>query len=196
MLIDILLVKYTPFKEMEKDYIKTLRYLQTQKVNIIVHDNTDNNIGLVAARNKLLKMSTADCVVFMDYDFSFINVDFKDMAEYLFNHKNGIICARDSREKEFSKPAKYFESCYCNFMMMRRETALAMNGFYKRYFTAYADWDMFNRLEQNGYKLLTHNNSVVNHIGHSSLIENKQDIWNKDYDVYYSLWGEKSWRPA
>lgn len=194
-MIDVLLVKYTPHKQQEAAYLRTVAYLKRQNVNLLVHDNTDLNIGLTAARNKLLKFCKSEYVVLMDYDFSELNIDFEDMTAYLQNHDNGVIVARDSREGESHKQVEMFTSCYCNFMMLRRSTLTKLNYLNNRYFVAYADWDLLNRLEVAGYKLLKHNVSTVTHLGLSNLSPNKKEIWAKDYDTYVNYWGTKSWRP-
>ena len=47
---------------------------------ILIHDNSVNNVGLVRARNELLTRARGDVVCFMDYDLELIEFHWKIMA--------------------------------------------------------------------------------------------------------------------
>jgi len=190
MKIDVLLVKYTPNELSEIAWENTLNTVSKWNTGVLIHDNNIKNIGLVKARNILLKKSEADVVVLMDFDFNNIDVDIEKMARVAMDF--GVVVPRDTRRKNWSSEWETFEDCYCNFMVVKRETLNFINGFDEKFVTAYADWDLLNKLRDLG--LVRHNLSVVEHIGLSATvpnIEEKRAVWAKDLSQFEG----KSWRP-
>lgn len=190
MTVDVLLVKYTPNELSEMAWEKTLETVSKWDCGVLIHDNNVENIGLVKARNILLDQSEADVVVLMDFDFNEIDVNIKKMARVAMDF--GVVVPRDTRRKKWYGEWEIFEDCYCNFMVIERSLLNIVNNFDEKFVTAYADWDLLNKLSDSG--LVRHNSSVVNHIGLSATVPNikeKRKMWAKDL-VQFS---GKRWRP-
>ena len=174
----------------------TLLALSHQPVNVLWRDNTRDNIGLVAARQELVQQSTAPVVVFMDFDFEQIKVNFQAMAGLLNHHAVGMVVPY-SQQANTGRPYPGFPTrmahvewheitkVACNCMMLQREIFDLAGGFYTGYHTACADTDLVNRLLKMGLLVIQHNASGVVHVSRSGAANpEKRKIWDHDHAIY------------
>lgn len=187
-MIDICIVKYTPNKESLDQYNKLIKQLP-DKFNILIHDNNENNIGLIKARNILLSKSSNKYVCFADFDIDIINIEWEDIIEKFEATENLAIVSPVS--KGFStvdrnvrwQPKQYLA---CNFMIFNRHTFDIIGQFDEEFFVAYGDWDIIKRCINNNLLILQDNNSVIKHYGLSRMNPNKNKMWNRDFKMYIS----------
>jgi glycosyltransferase involved in cell wall biosynthesis len=188
-MIDVCLVRYCPSKKDDEIFEKTCAYLK-DKVNLFIHDNTEDNIGLTKARNRLVTQGSSEFVCFMDFDLSQMDIDWDALTAQCRDSKVGMVFPQSDgvKGKGWSEPV----AVPCNFMLMRRKVFVELGGFNERFFVAYGDWDLICRMRAAGYKTLQHNESIVQHIGLSDDNKDKERIWDADRAVYRELWGVES----
>ncbi len=190
--IDVILVRYCPYPADRKMWAYTMSVLAEQPVNVLWRDNTEGNIGLVAARNELVKQSTAPVVVFMDFDFERIDIDFQAMAGLLNRPDIGMVVPYSQQANTgqcypgYATPIARWEwqevrKIPCNCMMLPREIFDLAGGFYDGYHTAAADKELIRQVWKMGLRVIQHNASGVVHVGRSSTANpDKRQIWNAD----------------
>lgn len=195
--IDVLVVRYCPQGINADLWDYTIGVLSQYPINLFTWDNTEDNIGLVKARIALTQMAKAPYIVFMDFDFQDINIHFQRLVSILDRPDVGMVMAH-SRQVKLIKPYQNSPSPMVhqefqeisrlpfNVMGMRRELYDEVGGFYEGYHTAYADCDLAGRLRRRKLKIMQHNHSRVVHLGRSSVIPEKKDIWDHDHRVFDS----------
>jgi hypothetical protein len=195
--IDIILVRYCPTREDQRLWNGTLAALSSQPVNVLWRDNTKDNIGLVAARNELVKQSKAPIVVFMDFDFERIDVDFHAMSSRLGHSQVGMVVPY-SQQANTGRNYPGFPTrigslewqeitrVACNCMMLPREIFDRTGGFYAGYHTACADTELVHQVQKIGLLVIQHNASGVVHVSRSKAANpEKQKIWDHDHAIYH-----------
>lgn len=144
------------------------------------------NIGLVSARARLESLGEAPFFVLMDYDFQSIEVDLKGMIEAMCQTGSPICQPGNGCGQPHSKPARF----PCNFLVIHRDTFREKGGLDTRYHTAYADWDLINKL---GAPLEHGPSQVIGHMGTSNQNKEwKRQIWSRDRAIYNATWSSKS----
>ena len=193
--INALVVRYCPTPEYAKTYSRTLEWLGEKGIDILTYDNTPRNIGLTAARNILVNISQADVVVLMDFDLKFGPMDFEAMAQKAMEPDIGLVMPRtEGIGKEEPQDWQPIKRPQCSCIVIERALLFEIGGLDERYFIAYADWDLLNRLEERGLRVLQHNQSRIReHYGLSRATKGKRAIWAKDRAVYQQQYGKK-WR--
>ncbi|KKK54399.1 hypothetical protein LCGC14_3085130, partial [marine sediment metagenome] len=149
-MIDVLLVRFCPTVEHEKAFDATVAALgRLPGLRLLVHDNTADNIGLSRARNRLLMKATADAVVLMDFDLSWGHLDLNAMAAMTTRPGVGLVVPRSPgfENKPINGVWQPVTRCACHFMVVARDLLTDLGGLDERYFVAYADWDLLNRIE-------------------------------------------------
>ncbi len=194
-MIDVLLVRFCPTAEHEEAFDSTVMALwRIPGLRLLVHDNTKDNIGLSRARNRLLAKATAEVVVLMDFDLSWSRLDFKAMAEITLRPGVGLVVPLSPGINGNGWTCQPIRRCACQCLVIARQLLTCLDGFDERYFVAYADWDLLNRIEKRGLVLLQHNDSTITeHIGLSKRDPGKRAIWNRDRAVYDKAWPGKKW---
>lgn len=193
--IDVFLVRYCPNGQDSWLWDNTLAQLKPFPVNVLIHDNTDNNIGLAKARNALVKQSQAPHLVFMDFDFHEIRINLAALVDYLNMPDVGMTVPYSKQlatlqpYTEGEQPVDGWEwqeirHIPCNFMVMKRSVFEEIGGFYEGYHTSHADTELVRRLWQRRLKVMQHNHSGVIHIGRSSADPEKRSIWAADRRVF------------
>ena len=184
--IEALIVRYDPIFRHKRIYNETISWLERNNVPVLIHDNTEVNIGLSAARNLLLREATADAVILMDFDIRFRSVDFNAMAEKAMENDIGIVMPA-KRGNGIIKHTEWqsISNPHCHCMVMERQLLLDMGGFDERYFVTYGDLDLLDRVKEKDLQLLQHNKSyIVFHFGLSTDIKERNSIWAKDEKTY------------
>lgn len=167
--LDVILVKYGNHAQ----WIKTLEQVSLYG-NVLTRDNSYDNIGLVKARIELINQSSADYILLMDYDFISLDVKIDAMMAA------GYPISQPGNGGKGWQTATRFP---CNFMLIERESYEYCGGLDPAYHTAYADWDLINRMAP----VMQHNPSTVKHIGSPSTPE-KRAIWSQDWAIYNEKW--------
>jgi GT2 family glycosyltransferase len=194
-MIDALLVRYCPTAEATAAFEATVKALHRDpQVRALVHDNTDNNIGLSRARNLLLKEATGDAVILMDFDLSWDYLNFNMMALKALQPTVGLVVPRSPGFEHLPDPVwQPISRCACHFMVVAREKLLKFGGIDERYFVAYGDWDLLSRMRSRGLALLQHNSSrITAHTG-SARTPQKREVWHHDRAIYDRAWPGKNW---
>ena len=190
--IDIGLVKYTT-RDVEEEYFDNIyNYFNDLNFNVIVHDNNENNIGLVKARNSILKQSQSKYITFCDFDIDVIKIDWDKIIEKFEQDETvGIISPITDRFSTVKKDIEWQEKEYlsCNFLIMNRFNLNKIGGFDENFFVAYGDWDLKVRFMKNGFKLYQHNLSKIKHFGFSRHNHQKGPIWRKDFNTFRNKYG-------
>jgi glycosyltransferase involved in cell wall biosynthesis len=175
-------VRYCRDKQAEEHWDKTVDYLSHQTgIRLLVRDNTNDNIGLTAARIELLKKSSAEFVCFMDFDFHKLELDLHGMRQMLRGDRALVVpdaCCDWGRHDALTA------SC----MMMRRSVYESVGGFDPRFNVAYADWDLFSKVWNAGLSIVRHPGSDLRHAGQSARDPQKPGIWAKDREAYLKKW--------
>lgn len=210
--IDVILVRYCPNGIHNDLWEYTVSVLEQYPVNILIRDNSNDNIGLVKARIELLKQSQAPVVVLMDFDFRHISIDFPAMAQRLDVAGIGmtIPCshhaprsqsknedprswishypsALPSKKKDFESVSKL----PCNCMVMKRKLLDNIGGLYEGYHTSHGDVEICQKIINRGLRIEQYNKSKVIHVGGSAASNpNKVSIWEADRKVFDSRKGK------
>lgn len=187
--IDICLVKYfNKGSEEEKQFNKVLNYFKTLNfVNVHVHNNNHNNIGLTKARNILLSNCKEEYVCFLDFDLNIIKLDWTGIINFLNTNETVALVAPVSMNLSSRRTNKRWEKkeyLACNFMIFKRKIFDLIGDFDERFFVAYADWDIIKRITDQQLDIYQDNNSLVSHMGFSNKNPNKKNIWSQDYNTY------------
>ena len=193
--IDALLVKYFTRPEDNKFFDIAMSWFLDHMPHISIHDNNTKNIGLTKARNILIDQSKADVLILSDFDLLFGNMDIQAMTEMAMQPDVGMVMPYHKGWNLVS-PSEWqpMEKCRCHFMVIRRQLLLDIGKLDERYFVAYADWDLLNRLEMQKLKILQHNKSEIRwHYHLSSRLPEKSMIWDKDRAAYDKQWSGKRW---
>lgn len=197
---DVLLVRYCPRPDHAERFERTLRVLEaTPGVRVLVHDNTRHNRGLTWARNHLLRRAEASTVALMDFDVGWERLDFGEMAWAAVQRGVGAVTPVSegfAARKGGEVPGEWqaVTTCACQCIVMDTARLRAMGGLDERYFVAYADWDLLNRLASGGLALRQHNRSrITEHLGLSGTLPGKQEMWARDRAAYRAVWGEVCW---
>jgi hypothetical protein len=189
-LITACLVKYCDSPSAETQYDKTVSFLR-RFLPVIEYDNTSNNIGLVKARNILLKRVKTDAVLLCDFDIDIIgdvtDFDFSSMAEY---SKFGIVSARvhkpqcncDLGDYRFVK-MPHLQNC---FNVIQTKKLIDAGGYDERYHTYCADWDLIKRLDTPMYQ---YNAVNVIHYSESKKSDIRAELCKHDFIEYTMKWG-------
>jgi glycosyltransferase involved in cell wall biosynthesis len=191
--IDVIVVKYTSTELDKRAYDNFMTYLKSVVgVNIHVHDNNINNIGLSKARNNLIKKCSTNFVCFCDYDIIPQFIDWNKIILKLNNKNVGIISPVTTKFSTVNKTLEWQNKEYisCNMMFMRTDTFKKIGMFDERFFVAYADWDIVKKVQLANLNILQHNKSFINHFGLSRYRPNKSSIWRKDFSAYVEKWSE------
>lgn len=197
--IEALVVRYCLRPTHAETFDRTMDRLVAAGVPIRVHDNTRHNLGLSRARNRLLAQATAECVVLMDFDLDWDHLDFGLMADgarlagvgMVTPVSDGFAARWGGEDADDWQPIR---RCACQCMVVRRDLLMAMGGLDERYFVAYADWDLLNRMAVSGLALRQHNRSrLTAHLGLSGELPTKRPIWDRDRAAYRAVWGETAW---
>jgi len=189
--IDVVIVKYFRAKDEAAKYEKLKAVLEATP-NLIVHewDNTEDNIGLSKARNKVLLECEAPVVCFMDFDLELYNMDWQLMRERVMHPGVGIVTpvsigsssihGGEWEEKEYLS---------CNCMMFRRQFLEEIDNFDEDYFVFFADWDVIKKTMNAGKKIYQHNHSTLRHLGWSRRRKKEnQKMRDNDKAAYDSKW--------
>lgn len=191
--IDVIVVKYIKSDLQKNAYNNFMSYLKTvEDINIHIHDNTTNNIGLVKARNELIKQCSCDFVCFCDTDIAPKFIDWRKIKIKLQEDPQiGIISPVTTKFSTINKLIEWQPKEYisCNMMFMRIDNFKKIGMFDEKFFVAYADWDLIKRVFLANLKILQHNTSTVDHFGLSKNYTNKGPVWRKDFSTYISKWG-------
>lgn len=193
MTYDICIVKFTPNEQYQEAFEKTLDMLADEEwdgCGVQIYDNTLDGRSLTGARNALSSGSCADVLVFMDFDFARIDVDFRKICTMANRPQVGIVIPGIGSGEEWEE----FSRCPCNMMAIRRKLLKDLGGWCEDFEVAFADWDLLNRVQELGLGLLRHNPSTVEHVGLSGTLPSKHGIWGRDAQTYREKWGAKSWR--
>lgn len=193
--IDVCLVKYITRDQEEVMWNNLISQLQQPvegiNINILIHDNNSDNIGLLKARNRLLLQSniqsTIRYVCFMDFDIHIKSIDWSGIIQKLQSDpKIAIISPVTQRFSTVDVRTRWQEKKYiaCNFMVFNRGVFNNVGAFDEDFFVAYGDWDMVKRCMDKGYKIIQDNHSVIQHFGTSRFNPKKSQIWAKDFAVY------------
>lgn len=181
--LDVFLVKYCDNEQDDKMWSDTHSYISSSDVNLKVWDNNKDNIGLVAARLKLLEESNAKYICFMDFDFRGLCIDWKSIQEKL-DEKNVGMVVPWTPPADIDNNLEWEEKKYiqCSMMIIRRDVLDAI-GMDSSFNTAYGDWDLIKRLWDADYKIMQHNKSFAIHAP-SPKNGNRTELWKKDYNAY------------
>jgi GT2 family glycosyltransferase len=193
--IDVILVRYCTNNEDAELWNNTLTQLNQYPINVLTYDNTDHNIGLTKARIVLAQQSKAPYLIFMDFDFHEIHINFTALVDYLNMPQVGMTVPYSKQLStlkpytEGEHPVKHWEwqeirRIPCNCMAIKRTVYDEIGGFYEGYHTSQADVELVRRLWQRGLKVMQHNRSSVIHIGRSSAHPDKRSIWDADRRVF------------
>jgi len=191
-LFEALIVRYCPVFRHKRIYDETIAWLERNNVPVLIHDNTETNIGLSKARNLLLKKATADAVILMDFDIRFHSVDFKSMAKKAMENDIGLVMPAKKGNSVIKRINGKIQTEWqpidkpnCHCMVIERQLLLDMGGFDESYFVTYGDLDLLDRLKEKNLQLLQHNKSyIVYHFGLSTDIKGRNKIWAKDRKTY------------
>lgn len=191
MSIDVFMVKYFDHERDESMWLRTMSYLSNCDVPVIDWDNNNENVGLIEARRRLLRKSSAKVVCMMDFDFQWLCLDFDAMCSKLKEKDVAMVVpwtppAKIDVELEWEE-----KSCVqCSVMLVRRDALDKVGGLSGSFNTAYGDWDLISRLWDAGYKVIQHNGSVA---VHAPLNKNdaKKKMWDKDLQTYIAKYGQK-----
>lgn len=191
--IDICLVKWFGADHVEETFNKTVdSLLSMNHVNLHIHDNTKDNIGLPAARNKMLDECHQSIVCFMDFDISFNNMCWYSLCQKLLvADEVALVAPVTTRFSSVNKNVEWQLKEYlsCNFMMFRKSTFEKLGGWDEDFFVAYADWDMIRRIMNSGLKIYQHNKSSIDHFGLSRHDPQKGLKWRTDFQTFIKKWG-------
>lgn len=183
--VDIIIVKFGNDELWEKVWGWARGQRQDGAVEAIYDwDNTPpaHNSGLVKARHHLERVGEAPFFVFMDYDFVEIDVDLRGMVEAMCDRGAPLCQPGDGTEG-----VRVATEVPCSFTVVHRDTFREAGGLDERYHTAYADWDLINRL---GMPVQHNPSRVVGHIGTSNQDKRwKRRIWKADRAIYDQTWG-------
>lgn len=193
--VDVCLVKYINPDELEREksqFEKVANFLQSHKhenvtLNVFIHDNDKENVGLAKARNLLLNKCKSQFVCFLDFDLFIQEIQWESIIKKFKEDNNvAIISPVSIRQSGCDKNLIWQEKkCLaCNFMIFRKSFLDESGGFDENFFVAYADWDIIKRALDSGRKILQHNNSYVQHYGYSRQNKEKGKIWKKDWLVF------------
>lgn len=183
-MIDALLVRYCPVPAHAEAFDRTAgRLAGMTAVNLMVRDNTRDNIGLTRARNRLLSRSCADAVALMDFDIAWNHLDLDGMGERALAEGVGAVVPDDELGGR---------GCHC--MVVGRDLLTRMGGLDERYFVAYADWDLLTRMAVGGLGIVVDRESrITAHAGLSGDLPGKRAVWDRDRAAYRAVWGEGRW---
>lgn len=164
--IDVLLVRFCYSERAERMFNNTLKkLLENDKLIVSVWDNTGTNIGLVAARNELLKRTGCPVVCVMDYDVEEMYFNWWEMAGEATKDDVGIVipcCTGENpvmKDVSFSTPAML--GCHC--MISSRRVFDRFGGYDGRFFVYEADTDFNHTILMSGLKIVQHNGSSYRH---------------------------------
>ncbi len=193
-IIDIVVVKYISSELDKKCYDNFMAYLsQIKNLNIYIHDNTYDNIGLVKARNNLIEQCRSNIVCFCDYDIMPKSIEWdKILSKLQEDNSIGIISPVTTKFSSVNRSLEWQPKTYisCNMMFMRLDTFKQLGMFDDNFFVAYADWDLVKRVQLADLKILQHNYSIIDHFGLARYRSNKGPIWRKDFATYINKWGK------
>lgn len=158
---------------------------------ILIHDNSINNVGLVRARNELLTQARGDVMCFMDYDLELIEFHWKIMALMALENGVGIVfpyChGMSSKHESWYNEWEDKEVMPCNCFFISRQLLNELGRFDNKFHTAYADWDLIQRVHQDYTCMMQHNRSFVIHLDQPKSKE-KVKIWEMDHAHYLEKW--------
>lgn len=185
-MIDIILVKYFNSKKDEEHFYKVCDRLSDFNLNIIIEDNTIDNIGLVKARNNAFEKSTNKVVCFMDFDVSIIDVDWDKIYDKALEPNVGVVCPAVGRKNK----NEWFYGTYVHphMMVIESDKFDKIGRFNDEFFVAYSDWDLYKRCFVNKLFIVQHGFSLIKHYGFSRSNPNKSYLWRKDRMIYNRLW--------
>lgn len=191
--IDICLVKYTPTDRCEEQFSKIVNFFSDDsRFNVLIHDNNIENIGLVKARNILLKKSNADYICFLDFDIEIKHICWDDIIEKFESTEDvAIISPVTTRFSTVDNNVRWQPKEYlaCNFMIFKKSTFERIGTFDEAFFVAYGDWDIVKRCMDNKLLLLQDNKSYIDHYGFSKENPEKGKLWRKDFATFVSKHG-------
>lgn len=193
MQIDVCLVKYFGSENDKGFFVSTTEEIKRQDgLNLLIHDNTKDNIGLVKARNLLYQQGSSDVVCFMDFDITINEVNWKEMYNKTNQNDVGIVSPVTTKFSTVDKNLIWQQKEYlsCNLMMINRKTFQDIGMWDEGFFVAYADWDLIKRMMNKGLKIYQHNQSSINHFGLSRHDPLKGPRWRRDFSYFVNKWGK------
>ena len=163
-LIDVLLVK-NKMSAVERDVFNRARKKMEKNEHLLVSvlDVSTSGIGLVEARNQLLRKTSQPVICMMDAGVRDVGgekssqIEWQALYEKLMEDSRVgvVIPARENTDTfpEFSSP----DSLDCRVMVMRREDVEEVGGLDERYSIDFSEKDFLFKILEKGMSVMSHN---------------------------------------